>query len=172
MHFAERHARDYVNPLRPGALSPFYDPSSPRIQRIAVERRGADLAPDRLTGAVDLVVEAYDQPALPVATPWDHMPVAPALIRWRLVRFGKFPVPWTTSVDFRTRMLPAERFDEVYAPGTRQNRPARPGLYRFYLARGWDSRRFENGEYRLDVEARDLYGNRALAHLVLILRNR
>ncbi len=69
-------------------------------------------------------------------------------------------------------MLPADRFHDVYAPGTRQNRPNEPGLLRYYLARRLDSRSFENGGYRIDVEARDLHGNHARAHLPFHIRNR
>ena len=60
----------------------------------------------------------------------------------------------------------------MLAPGSRQNHPKRPGLYRFFLARGWKSGGHPDGEYRLDVEASDIEGNRAVAHLVLVLRNK
>ena len=102
---------------------------------------------------------------------WTDMPVAPALIRWRIVRFGKAIVPWTKAVDFRSTLLPNNQFTRIYAPGSRQNHPKQPGLYRFFLARGWKSGQHPNGEYRLDVEASDIEGNKAMAHVVLVVRN-
>jgi hypothetical protein len=172
VHFAERQGGRYVNPLRRGALSPFADPSSPAIQRLLVERAGKPVNPDRVTGVVDIVAEAYDQPALRPPPPWDGARVTPALMRWRMAHEGRFVIPWRVAVDFRETMLPQPRFADVYAPGTRQNRPGKPGLYRFWIARRFDSRAFENGGYRVDVEASDLQGNRALAQLPLSIRNR
>jgi hypothetical protein len=171
VHFAERRGGVYVNPLRPGALTPFADASSPRIGRLVVERGGKEVPPGRVTGVVDLIAEAEDRPALPVPPPWNGLPVTPALLRFRLAHAARFLIPWRIAVDFRKQMLPAARFDHVYAPGTRQNKAGKPGLYRFYVARGFDSRAFENGGYRLDVEASDLQGNRALAHLSFTIRN-
>ena len=68
-------------------------------------------------------------------------------------------------------MLPPSLFDVVFAPGTRQNHPSKPGLYRFYLAHGWDTRPFPNGLYRLQVEASDESGNKALAGLPFTIGN-
>jgi hypothetical protein len=173
VHFAESVNHEYLNPLRPGALTPFRDASSPRIERIVVSRAGKEVDPERVKGVLDLIVEAFDRPALRVPDPkWADMPVAPALIRWRMVRSGKAVVPWTTSVDFRSKLPPAGLFPRTYAPGSRQNHPKRPGVYRYYLARGWKSAGHKDGEYRLDVAVSDIQGNRAVAHLALVLRNR
>jgi hypothetical protein len=59
----------------------------------------------------------------------------------------------------------------VYAAGTRQNHPNSPGLYRFWLARGWDTRRHRDGPYRLDAEAVDIRGNASRGHRELVLVN-
>jgi hypothetical protein len=59
----------------------------------------------------------------------------------------------------------------VYAAGTRQNHPNAPGLYRFWLARSWDTRGLRDGSYRLDVEAADVRGNTSRGHLELVLDN-
>jgi hypothetical protein len=40
-------------------------------------------------------------------------------------------------------------FRNIYAPGTRQNHPNKPGLFRIWLARGFDTRPFPDGDYRL-----------------------
>jgi hypothetical protein len=173
VHFAERAGGAYLNPLRRGALTPFRDPSSPKIERIVVSRGGQELDPDNVTGNVDLIVEAFDRPALRVPDPdWADLPVAPALVRWRIVRFGRAVVPWTTVADFRSKLPPDGLFTKIYAPGSRQNHPKAPGLYRYYLARGWKTAPHPDGEYRLDVAASDIQGNRAVAHLALVLTNK
>ena len=51
------------------------------------------------------------------------------------------------------------RVPRIYAPGTRQNRSANPGLYRFNLAHSWSTTLLDDGPYRLEVEATDLRGN-------------
>jgi hypothetical protein len=172
VHFAERQGRRYVNPLRARALAPFVDASSPRVERLWFERNGATIDADRVTGVVDLVAEAWDRPALPPPPPWHEVLVAPALIRWRMAHEARWVFRWRSAVDLRAAMLPAARFDEVYAAGTRQNKANRPGLLRYYVARRFDSRAFENGGYRVDVEASDVHGNRARAHLPFRIRNR
>src|SRR5919201_1546032 len=96
VHFAERTGGKYVNPVRRGALRPYTDPSSPRIDQVVVSRGGQEIDPEQIKGAVDLIVEAFDRPAMRVPDPdWTDMPVAPELVRWRIVRFGKAVVPWT-----------------------------------------------------------------------------
>jgi hypothetical protein len=107
------------------------------------------------------------------------MPVSPALVRWRLVREAHEFVPWRVVFDFRTSFVPRiaghppsdARFDDVYAPGTRQNHPNAPGLFRIWLARRFDTRRYPDGDYRLDVEAADIRGNASRGHLVVTIAN-
>ena len=62
-------------------------------------------------------------------------------------------------MDFTKGLLPKERFDAVYAKGTRQNHAGKPGLYRFYLAHTWSTQRLPDADYQLEVEASDLAGN-------------
>ena len=107
------------------------------------------------------------------------MPVTPALIRWRLVRNAHAYVPWRISSDFRKSFVPKiagkppsdVHFGDVYAPGTRQNKPNKPGLFRFWVARGFDTTPFPDGDYRLDVEAADIRDNASRGHLVLTFVN-
>lgn len=172
VHFAERLRGEYRNPLRLGALTPWVDPSTPRIAHIAFLRGGRELSPLAVRGAVDVVVEAYDLPPVRVPPPWNDLPVTPAVLRWRVLRGGKVVRPWRTPVDFRRKLLPAGLFHDVYAPGTRQNRPGKPGRYRFFVARGWSTRLLRNGLYRLEVSAADAQGNRAVAFLPFTIANR
>ncbi len=158
LHFAESYRQRYRNPLRPGALEPWSDPTSPRITKISFQRGRRELSPLAVSGAVDVVVEAHDLPPLPVPPPWANMPVTPALLRWRVLRGRKVVRGWHAPVDFRKSLVARELFPAVFAPGTRQNHPGKPGLYRFYLAHTWSTRLLPNGLYRLQVEASDESG--------------
>lgn len=171
VHFAERSGGEYWNPLRAGALAPFSDYGAPAVDRIVAERGGAPLDPNDLAGAVDLVAEAHDNTPLPAPPPWHGIPVTPALVRWRLVHGGRAVVPWRIAADFRTILPPASHFGAVYAPGTHQNHPDAPGLFRFLLAADFDTRQHPDGEYRLDVEAVDTRKNASRGHLTLRLAN-
>jgi hypothetical protein len=171
VHFAERSGGKYRNPLRAGALEPFADFGAPSVDRIVVERAGVELGPNELDGIVALIAEAHDVTPIAAPPPWNGLPVTPALVRWRLVRAAQEVVPWKVVADFRTTLLAASRFASVYAPGTTQNHPNKAGLYRFLLARAFDTRLHPNGEYRLDVEAADIRGNASRGHLALRLTN-
>src|SRR5260221_13527646 len=177
VHFAERTADPhpqgtYWNPLRVGGLTPFADYGAPVVSRIV-----ASLPPSGLYGKVDLVVEAFDNPPISAPPPWHNIPVTPALGRWRLVRNAQQVVPWRVAADFRTSFAPDVvgnsdvHFGDVYAPGTRQNHPNAPGVFRFWLARGFDTRPPPDGDYRLDVEAADVRGNASRSHLVVTFIN-
>ncbi len=172
LHFAESTRRAYRNPLRPGALSPWSDPSSPRISGIQFFRGAKEISPLAVSGQVDVVVEAWDKPPLPVPEPWTDAIVTPALIRWRVLRGREVVRPWHAPVDFRKTLLPPSLFPVVYAPGTKQNHPGKPGRYRFFVAHTWDTRRLRNGLYRLEVSAADVSGNHALARLPFTIANR
>jgi Peptidase family M23 len=171
VHFAERRGGRYWNPLRAGALTPFADFGAPSVDRIVVERAGKPLAPTTLTGIVELIAETHDVPPISAPPPWSGLPVAPALVRWRLVRDAHEVVPWRAVADFRTTLPPSAHFAAVYARGTRQNHPSAAGLYRFLLAAAFDTRHHADGEYRLDVEAADVRGNASRGHLVLTFTN-
>jgi len=171
VHLAERKSGQYWNPLRPDSLTPFEDYGAPVVDRIAGERDGSRLNPSTLTGVVNLIAEAHDNPPISAPPPWRDLPVTPALLRWRLVRDAHEVVPWRIVADFRSTLIPKERFSVVYAAGTRQNHPNAPGLYRFWLARDWDTRQHPDGSYRLDVEAADMQGNASRGNLELTLVN-
>ncbi|NUR76615.1 MAG: M23 family metallopeptidase [Thermoleophilia bacterium] len=171
VHFAERAGGQYWNPLRGAALTPFADYGAPVVDRIVAERGGLPLDPAALTGVVNLLAVAHDNPPISAPPPWDGLPVTPALVRWRLARGAAEVVPWTTVADFRSTLIAQSRFSTVYAAGTRQNHPNAPGLYRFWLARNWDTRRHQDGSYRLAVEAADIRGNVGRGHLDLLLVN-
>src|SRR5262249_44627235 len=79
--------------------------------------------------------------------------------------------PWHATVDFRKTLLPASLFPMIYAPGTRQNKPPKKGVYRFFLAHTWSTDTLPNGLYRLEVSASDISGNHATAALPFTIHN-
>jgi peptidase M23-like protein len=172
VHFAELHDGAYVNPLRPGGIVPYVDATSPTVVTLFAAVETHKLSLDSLSGDVDLLVDCYDTPPTPLpAPPWNLTRVAPALIRWRLVREGATGAPWRTAVDFRSYLAPNERFANVYAPWTTLNRPSRPARLVYYLARGFDTSRLPNGRYRLQVAVFDSQGNNARAGLWVTVSN-
>jgi hypothetical protein len=168
VHFAEMQDGRWINPLRPGALTPFTDRTPPAIVSIAVVGRGRRTYSNALVRhPVDLIVDAYDRPAMDCPDPkWWGIPVTPALIRWRITGDGGGS-DWRTAVDFRVRQLDPAQFDSVYAPGTRQNHEREAGDFRFYLARNWDPGSLAPGRYRLEVEVTDVGGNRTTSGIDL-----
>jgi len=171
VHLTEMWGDRAVNPLRVGGLTPYVDQTKPTIVSVRLYRDGKYLpAATSLSGRIDLVVDAYDTPALKSNWPWAR--VTPALIRWRLLSEagGKLVIPTQTPVDFRLDR-PNTALTNVFAPGTRQNGSKRPGIYDFWLVRGLDSSRLPNGGYRLVVSAADTRGNRAEKIVRLTVRN-
>jgi hypothetical protein len=172
VHFAERTpAGPYLNPLREGALAPFAKHEPPSVDRIVVEAAGSSLDSNALTGTVDLIVQTHDTTPIEPLAPYAHMPVVPALVRWRLVAHENEIVPWRTVADFRDSKPDNSLYNSVYAHGTAQNHPPKPGLYRFQLASDFDTRAHPDGSYRIDVEVADTRGNNARGHLTVELAN-
>ena len=169
VHLSELRGGAYINPLRRGALRPYRDRTRPTIGAVTFLRRGQPVAADRVRGRVDIVANAFDTPALASPRPWLRKPVAPALVRWRLLRGGRAVTPWRTAVDFRRFLPPKSSFWNVYAAGTRPNGRRRSGRYRFYLARSWNSTRVGSGAYRLQVAASDIRGNRGGAAVPFVV---
>jgi len=173
VHFAESLKGDYRNPLRPGAIHPWVDPTSPHVAGIHFYRGQTqqELSPLHVAGDVDVVVEAWDKPPVPVPPPWSDLPVTPALVRWRVTKGRQVIRPWHAPVDFRLGLLPPSLFSVVYAPGTKQNHPGKPGVYRFYVAHTWDTRHLRDGLYRLEVSVADISGNKATGALPFTVAN-
>ena len=155
VHLAESYDGVYTNPLRRGGLAPYFDNTTPVISSVEIDSGGLHVDLAHVAGVVNLITEAYDTPPIAPPPPYAHTRVAPAYIRWRLIG----ATGWRTAVDFRHELLPQWLFWTVYAPGTVQNRPFRPGRYRFYLLRGFDTREYQNGYYRLEVRVSDTRGN-------------
>jgi hypothetical protein len=155
VHFAERANGVYLNPLRPGGLGPYADTSAPDVAEISVVRATSGFA---------IVASAYDTPSPRVPGAWADEPVSPALLRWRVAGAGAAASGWRTAADFRSRMLDRKDFRSVYAPATRQNHKAAAGAFCFLLSNEWTP---ADGSYRIEVEASDTRGNRAIGRLAL-----
>jgi hypothetical protein len=182
VHFAESTHNPtgitYWNPLRPGALTPFFDYGPPVIDAIITS-----LPPGELHGLVDFSVKAHDNTPIEITQPtppgWHGMPVTPALIRWRLMYATQPLVPWQVAVDHRNSFQPNVQgdpatdvnFAAVYAPDSTQNNPNSPGVFHFWLKRGFDTSRHPNGNYLLEVEASDVRGNPNVGQLAVTFAN-
>jgi hypothetical protein len=182
VHFAEStHGPGgitYWNPLRAGAVTPFFDYGPPVIDDILTS-----LPPSSLRGLVDFSVKAHDNTPIAVTQPnppgWRGLPVTPARIRWRLMHVAQPIVPWQVAVDHSTSFHPDVQgnpptdvnFAAIYAPDTTQNNPNRPGVYHFWLKRHFDTSHYPDGNYLLQVEASDVRGNRANGSLGITFAN-
>jgi hypothetical protein len=158
----------YLDPLRRGAggLRPYRDRIRPVIERITLERRGRLVAPAGVRGAIDLVVRAYDPIVPPPPEPWRHFRLAPATVWSRLVTTTGRPIRrWRLALHNRTK-IDDRRYPQVYAPGSRVNeRGGRVGVYRYWLARGLDTRRLGPGRYVAQTRVADAQGNAMRASL-------
>jgi murein DD-endopeptidase MepM/ murein hydrolase activator NlpD len=172
LHFSEAVYGHYRNPLRLGALEPFSDGTRPTVALIRVTSpSGTPLDPAHLTGVVAIQADVYDTPALAPPSPWWVARLAPAKVRWRLMQGARAVLPWLTTIDFGFRLMPADLFDWVYAPGTFQNKPNRPGRYLFWVEHGLDTNSIPDGRYTVDVQCLDTRGNRETAFLPIAIEN-
>ena len=99
LHFAEHRSGVYRDPLRPGALTPWHDTTTPHVTKIVLSRNGRVLSPAAVFGAVDVIAEAHQMPPLAVPAPWHGLPLTPARLRWRVRRGGRTVRPWHTPID-------------------------------------------------------------------------
>jgi murein DD-endopeptidase MepM/ murein hydrolase activator NlpD len=172
VHLAEYKEGTYINPLRLGGLAPYIDDTVPQITRLSFYLFGNPITTEYLTGTVDMTIDAYDPSPLPLPpTEWAQARLAPTLIRWRIVQGQNTIRQWQTAVDFRTFLIPFSLFDFVYAPGTYQNRPDKPGRYEYYLAHNLDTTILPNGGYVLQVDALDEQENLGQASYPFAVRN-
>ena len=175
VHFSETVAGRYRDPLRRGALTPYRELNAPVVASISVEREDGhallSIGPD-VSGTVGLIADAYMLPSVAPPPPWNRARLVPSLVRWCIIPSnGDPPTPWRTAADFRFRLLPASMYAKVYAPGTYQNKPNRPGAYRFWLTQSLNTRALPNGVYWIDVQAADLSGAFGESELQITVAN-
>ena len=87
------------------------------------------------------------------------MPVAPARLRWRVLRGRRRASSRGRSASNLYPFRDAAAFHLIYAHGTPRTTRASPGVYRYFLAHDWASGKLHDGDYRLQVEAADRHGN-------------
>ena len=175
LHFGELDDGKITNPLQDGHLSPYRDRIKPRVGPIAVrDLRGAEVSALGVHGRVFLTAEAYDTSSIPAPEPWRGLPVAPAVVSWRLERLSTRTavVPQTVAVNFRQALPANGDFWRYYARGTYQNMPRfgstiyaeMPGRFIYKLTPdGIDTTKLRDGVYVLRVSAVDIRGNGATA---------
>jgi hypothetical protein len=184
VHLTEVDGAVIVNPLQAGHLTPYADRTNPSVESISLRQigTGRDLLANFVRGAVEIVAEAYDAPSMPVPGQWNGMPVAPALITWRIQALGgKVVLPERVAADFRSTIPSNDRFWTYYARGTYQNMAVfgthfswrQPGCFLFELTHSaFDTRTIRDGVYDLVVTVRDIRGNTSSASKRFTIHNR
>ena len=182
VHLGEIDSMRVVNPLAAGHLGPYDDRQAPVVRALLARTpHGAPVPLRALRGEVALIADTFDEQPLPFWGPWFGKPVAPAVVRWRLLDAHGHPLlRWRQVFDVRLHEPPPIRFWQVYAPGTFQNFPVlddhydwgRPGRYLYRLTRDLlDTRRLPNGGYTVQVAVRDVCGNHAELRQPVTLAN-
>ena len=158
VHFAERRAGLYRDPLRPGALAPWRDATAPQVTRIVLSRQRS--RPPSRGGRRR---RRRDRRGAPDAA----APRAGALGRASR-HAGTAPLAGPARRPHRAAMAHADRpCRDASSPGRVPARlraghapePCGPaGLYRFFLARTWSTGLLADAGYVLEVEATSLNG--------------
>ena len=184
VHFTELQNGRPVNPLAPGHMGPYNEKTAPQLSAISfrVGNSAREALPESLSGSIVPIVRVQDSPARPVPGLWANLPVAPALLTWRVERAegGRVAIRNTVAFDVRETIPENSAFWRYYARGSRQNMATfgtqrawrTPGTYLYRLTRTpLDTRRLRNGVYRLVVTAADVRGNGASLEQIFIVRN-
>lgn len=183
VHLTEVRGGRPVNPLAVGHLGPYVDATTPRVGAIGFRTdNGDDAMTSFVRGRIALVAEASDTPAMPVPGIWHGMPVAPALLTWRIQTWnGTVVVPEQIAADFRASIPPDSSFWSVYARGTFQNMAVfgrhysylQPGCFLFNLTKTpFDTNRLRDGVYDLVVTATDIRGHSGMLTQRFSVHNR
>ena len=160
VHFAEAFRGQYRNPLRKGGLTPFYDRTIPTVASVVLlGADGAPVSPAHVDGSISIEANVYDTPPIAPRPPWQVARLAPESIWWELRRSSGALVQSDLAVYFGLGLPPNDLYNWIYAPGTYQNKPFRPGNYAFWLAHGFDTTDLPDGTYTLGVYASDTRGN-------------
>jgi hypothetical protein len=172
VHFAESIRGAYRNPLRRGALAPFNDHTVPTVASVHVsESDGSVAAGGQVAGSIDVTADVYDTPPIYPPPPWDVARAAPATVWWDLLDGSGGIVDSSVAVSLEFALPPNLDYDQIYAPGTYQNKPHRPGNYVYWVVHALDTTAFPDGTYRLEVFASDTRHNVGTAETDLTIAN-
>jgi hypothetical protein len=184
VHLTEIEQGHDVNPLVEGRLTPYDDNTDPQVDSITFRAPGgtAEVIPNFMRGSVDMVAEAYDTPSIPVPGAWAGLPVAPALLTWRIQDLdGLATVAETVAADFRATIPDNSQFWSHYARGSYQNMSVfgphyswgQPGCYLFKLTpKPFNTKSIPDGVYDLVVTATDIRGNQGSRSRRFTVHNR
>jgi murein DD-endopeptidase MepM/ murein hydrolase activator NlpD len=172
VHFAESRDGSYRNPLRIGALTPFYDHTAPTVAWLQLLTPGGSPANAQdVAGSIDIIANIWDTPPIAPPPPWDLARLAPASVWWDLRNGSGALIESSLAASFDFALPPSDLYSWIYAPGTYQNKPHRPGQYIFWIAHGLDTTGLPNGPYTLEVMASDTRNNVGTATLALTIAN-
>jgi murein DD-endopeptidase MepM/ murein hydrolase activator NlpD len=161
VHFAESINGRYRNPLRKGALTPFVDHTIPIIASVQLLTGygGGGVDPNRVIGPIGVIAGGYDLPPLLPPAPWDVARLAPATVSWKVVSSAGVTVASSVAASFNPGLPANSLYNSIYATGTYQNKPHRPGQYIFWAVHELDTAAFPDGTYTIEVQAADTRGN-------------
>jgi hypothetical protein len=172
VHFAESFRGSYRNPLRKGALAPFYDHTIPTVAWLKVlTPLGASVDPAAVSGPIDVEASVYDTPPLAPPAPWDLALWAPAQVWWSLTGSDGVVVASSLAVNFQYGLPSNGLYNWIYAAGSYQNKAHRPGQYLYWVAHGLDTTGWPNGTYTLEVAAVDTRNNVGASYVELTIAN-
>jgi hypothetical protein len=172
VHLAESFRGSYRNPLRKGALTPFYDHTVPTVASVQVlAPNGAAANDQHIVGPIDIIANVYDTPPLAPPAPWNLARLAPSAISWDLIDAKGAVVESNLAVNFDFALPLNALYGWIYASGTYQNKPHRPGNYVFWLVHGLDTASVPDGTYTLEVMASDTRNNVGTATVALTFAN-
>jgi hypothetical protein len=172
VHFAESVSGAYRNPLRKGALAPFSDHTVPTVAAVQVLNADGSVADNgHIAGAIDITADIYDLPPMPLQPPWDVARLAPAAIWWNLLDSAGAVVQSSFVASFDFSLPDNILYGLVYAPGSYENKPHRPGHYVYRLANGFDTTRVADGAYTIEVGASDTRDNVGTARVAVVIAN-
>lgn len=172
VHFAESFRGSYRNPLRKGAISPFYDNTVPTVATIQLLTTGGGAVDaSSISGMLDVQASVYDTPPIAPPAPWDVARLAPNEVWWTLTSEGGPVVASGVSVNFQSGLPINDLYDYVYAAGSYQNKPHRPGQYVYWVEHALDTTVFPNGFYTLEVGAVDTRNHVGTSSIVLTIAN-
>ena len=103
--------------------------------------------------------------------PWDVARLAPASVSWKLLNAAGVTVASSVAASFNPGLPKNSLYPWIYAPGTYQNKPHRPGFYNFWLAHELDTAAFPDGTYTLDVIAADTRNNQGFGTMQFTTAN-
>jgi len=185
VHLTQLQDAKPVNPLAAGNIGPYQDTTTPQVGAITFRGRdtGPELLPEYLHGRVEIVVKAWDLPAIPVPGIWRGLPVTPARLTFHIERLPqhRLVVPETEIIDIRHALPFTPNMWHSYARGTHINFVQmgshrywfQPGSYLFKLTPGaLDTRRLKDGAYELTVTASDTAGNHSSSSQIFSVHNR